>query len=153
MFQIPPEHDIDIINDEQKKALSNSITTYVNYYISDNRLPIKLKESIQLDKYLDIKYNLTNSETLLSSINLGKIDINKLPWMEPHLLDDKLWRIHIDKRDKNRETMDKMATINIFKCSKCKEMKCTTYQLQTASIDEPMTTYIKCKVCGHSWKV
>jgi DNA-directed RNA polymerase subunit M/transcription elongation factor TFIIS len=153
MFQIPPEHDTNIITTEQKRILSESITEYVNYYVSDNRLPIKIIESIQLDKYLDIKYNLINSSNLMSNIESGVIDIKKLPWMEPHILNDQMWRIYIDKRDKNRETMEKMATINIFKCSKCKEMKCTTYQLQTASIDEPMTTYIKCKVCGHSWKV
>ena len=45
-----------------------------------------------------------------------------------------------------------MATINIFKCRKCGEMKCTTYQLQTASIDEPMTTFVVCLVCHNTFR-
>ncbi len=45
-----------------------------------------------------------------------------------------------------------MATVKIFKCRKCGEMKCTTYQLQTRGADEPMTTFVECKVCGHKWK-
>lgn len=40
----------------------------------------------------------------------------------------------------------------LFKCSKCKSTKTTYYQLQTRSADEPMTTYVTCKNCGHKWK-
>ena len=79
--------------------------------------------------------------------------ISALPWLEPYELDKKLWSTFIDKQNKNRDIKEKMATVNIFKCRKCGEMKCTSYQLQTASIDEPMTTYISCKVCGNRWKV
>ena len=60
--------------------------------------------------------------------------------------------MYIDKIEKNRDTKETMATINIFKCRKCNETKCTTYQLQIASADEPMTTFICCKVCGYTWK-
>jgi DNA-directed RNA polymerase subunit M/transcription elongation factor TFIIS len=78
--------------------------------------------------------------------------IQSLPWLEPYELDDTLWKTHIDKRQRNEETRQNMATVDIFKCRKCNETKCTSYQLQTASIDEPMTTFIKCTVCGNSWK-
>lgn len=39
----------------------------------------------------------------------------------------------------------------MFECSKCKQRKCSYYQMQTRSADEPMTTYVQC-VCGHRWK-
>ena len=38
-----------------------------------------------------------------------------------------------------------------FKCSRCKERRCTYYMLQIRSSDEPMTTFITCKNCGHRW--
>jgi DNA-directed RNA polymerase subunit M/transcription elongation factor TFIIS len=40
----------------------------------------------------------------------------------------------------------------ILKCGKCKSLKTTYYQLQTRSADEPMTTFVTCKGCGHKWK-
>jgi DNA-directed RNA polymerase subunit M/transcription elongation factor TFIIS len=40
----------------------------------------------------------------------------------------------------------------LFKCGRCKSTKTTYYQMQTRSADEPMTTYVTCKGCGHKWK-
>jgi DNA-directed RNA polymerase subunit M/transcription elongation factor TFIIS len=40
----------------------------------------------------------------------------------------------------------------LFKCGKCKSVKTVYYQMQTRSADEPMTTYVTCKGCGHKWK-
>ena len=40
-----------------------------------------------------------------------------------------------------------------FKCGRCKNRKCTYYQKQTRSADEPMTTFVTCTVCGNRWKV
>jgi len=34
------------------------------------------------------------------------------------------------------------ASTDAFKCGKCKQRKCTYYQLQTRSADEPMTTFV-----------
>lgn len=44
------------------------------------------------------------------------------------------------------------ADTDMFKCSRCKERKCTYTQLQTRSCDEPMTTFVTCTVCGNRWK-
>ncbi len=151
MFKIPLDNDINILDESQKKELCISITNFVKNYMSDNRLSQSLKSNIELDKYLDIRYNLLTSD-LIDRIKNGEIEISRLPWLEPHQLNIKLWKQHIDRQNLIRETKEMMATVNIFKCRKCGEMKCTTYQLQTASADEPMTTFISCKVCGNSWK-
>ena len=153
MFKIPIENDINLLSNTQKLDLENAINIFGENYISNNRLSSQLKNIIALDKYLNIKFNIINSPLLLEKINSNEIKIESLPWLDPHILDSTHWQHYIDKRDKNRDTIEKMATTNIFKCRKCGEMKCTTYQLQTASIDEPMTTFIHCKICGNSWKV
>lgn len=41
---------------------------------------------------------------------------------------------------------------DMFQCSKCHERKCSYYQLQTRSCDEPMTTFVTCTVCGNRWR-
>ncbi|KAJ2719488.1 transcription elongation factor TFIIS [Coemansia sp. Benny D115] len=39
-----------------------------------------------------------------------------------------------------------------FKCGRCKKRKCTYFQMQTRSADEPMTTFVTCLVCDNKWK-
>ncbi|KAL0016554.1 hypothetical protein SO802_003623 [Lithocarpus litseifolius] len=48
---------------------------------------------------------------------------------------------------------EEKATTDMFQCSRCRERKCTYYQMQTRSADEPMTTYVTCCKCNKRWKV
>jgi transcription elongation factor S-II len=56
------------------------------------------------------------------------------------------------KRDENKFNGNITATTDNFTCYKCKSQKCSYYQLQTRSADEPMTTYVDCLNCGNRWK-
>ncbi|KAJ2000982.1 transcription elongation factor TFIIS [Coemansia sp. RSA 2322] len=66
-----------------------------------------------------------------------------------------------------RETIEKMKEENLFKakgagqsaavtdqfrCGRCRGRKCTYYQMQTRSADEPMTTFVTCTICDNNWK-
>ncbi|CAG9462956.1 unnamed protein product [Pedinophyceae sp. YPF-701] len=44
------------------------------------------------------------------------------------------------------------ATTDMFQCGRCKQRKCTFYEKQTRSADEPTTKFITCKVCGLKWR-
>ncbi|CAG8584290.1 10470_t:CDS:2 [Acaulospora morrowiae] len=44
------------------------------------------------------------------------------------------------------------AETDMFRCGKCNNRKCTYYQMQTRSADEPMTTFVTCTVCNNRWK-
>jgi len=68
-----------------------------------------------------------------------------------------------EKRDDNAKIREAMLADNIrgqtnqastdqFKCGKCGQRKCTYYQLQTRSADEPMTTFVTCTNCNNRWK-
>lgn len=39
----------------------------------------------------------------------------------------------------------------VLQCKKCKSRKVVSYQVQTRSADEPMTTVAKCYRCGIGW--
>lgn len=151
-FIIPEDDDIDFLTNEQKNLLCNAISEFAVHYMSDNRLSNRLKPNIELDKYMDIKFNLINNAELHERMMLEGVNISDLPWYEPYKLDNRLWKPFIDKRNRKIEIKENMSTVNIFKCRKCGEMKCTTYQLQTRGADEPMTTFVECKVCGQKWK-
>ncbi|KAJ1982730.1 transcription elongation factor TFIIS [Dimargaris verticillata] len=45
-----------------------------------------------------------------------------------------------------------VAETDQFKCGRCKSRKCTYYQMQTRSADEPMTTFVTCTNCENRWK-
>lgn len=68
-----------------------------------------------------------------------------------------------DLRKKTEKVKEKMikdampfnkpaASTDMFKCNKCKERKCTYYQMQTRSADEPLTTFVSCVNCGNRWR-
>eukprot|EP00803_Ostreobium_quekettii_P006220 evm.model.scf_1302.2 EVM.evm.TU.scf_1302.2 scf_1302:3826-4788(+) len=44
------------------------------------------------------------------------------------------------------------ASTNAFQCKVCRQRKCTYYQMQTRSADEPMTTFVTCTNCNNRWK-
>ena len=67
------------------------------------------------------------------------------------------------KREENQRIRDKKlfdsapssakkATTDQLQCGKCRQRKCTYYQMQTRSADEPMTTFVQCTNCNNAWK-
>ena len=92
---------------------------------------------------------------LIDSINSGKIKSFKVPYMSHQELFPKHWEKIIETkvlRDKSKYEINLEAATDAFKCWKCKKRKCTYYELQTRSADEPMTTFISCLSCGNHWK-
>ena len=55
-------------------------------------------------------------------------------------------------RDKNKYEQNLEAITDSFTCRKCRSKKCTYYELQTRSADEPMTIFITCLDCGSKRK-
>jgi transcription elongation factor S-II len=110
------------------------------------------------DKFRSIWINLfknSSSKSLISKIKAGEIKTYDLAMMSHQELNMDIWRDMINSkimRDKNMGEDDLAAATDEFKCYKCKKRKCTYYQMQTRSADEPMTTFISCLICGNQWK-
>ena len=84
-----------------------------------------------------------------------KIKSHELAFMTHQEMRPDLWDelIELKKiRDENKFSPKIEASTDDFTCSKCKSKKCTFYQLQTRSADEPMTTFVTCINCGNRWK-
>jgi transcription elongation factor S-II len=56
------------------------------------------------------------------------------------------------KRETERTQTVTGNVTDMFRCGKCKKRRCTYYQMQTRSADEPMTTFVHCVECHHRWK-
>ena len=78
-----------------------------------------------------------------------------LPFMTHQEWNPDKWGPLIDmksKRDKSKYETNLAAATDTFWCRKCKQNKCTYYQMQTRSADEPMTTFVTCVLCNTRWK-
>ncbi|GFY95736.1 transcript elongation factor IIS [Actinidia rufa] len=110
-------------------------------------------------KYRSIMFNLKDSKNpdLRRKVLLGQVKPEWLINMTPdEMASDERQREneHIKKKalfDCERGGPPK-ATTNQFRCGRCGQRKCTYYQLQTRSADEPMTTFVTCVNCNNRWK-
>jgi len=115
----------------------------------DNRIFIL----IYVDRLRSIYTNL--NPTIIKDINDGTIKAHKIAFMTHQELAPDKWQDFIDakiKRDKYKFETNMEAATDTFTCRKCKVNKCTYYQMQTRSADEPMTTFVTCINCGNRWK-
>jgi transcription elongation factor S-II len=57
-------------------------------------------------------------------------------------------------RDENKFNNKQEASTDLFTCprSTCKSKRCTYYEMQTRSADEPMTIFVTCLDCGKNFK-
>jgi len=132
-----------------------------NYSIKEasNRKIVKKWENrafaqIYVDKLRTIYMNLKNPD-LLQQIKNTEITSQSVAFMTHQELNPVRWKTLIDqkiKRDASKFTTNIQASTDMFTCKKCKSKKCTYYELQTRSADEPATIFVTCLDCGKHWK-
>lgn len=109
---------------------------------------------IYLDRVRTIYLNLKNSDLKIKVQNKN-IKPHEIAFMTHQEMQPNKWDALIQEkkiRDENKYEPKLEASTDNFKCYKCKSNKCTYYQLQTRSADEPMTTFVNCLDCGNRWK-
>ena len=100
-------------------------------------------------------YRNLNRVDLQKSIIDKTIRSHEVAFMTHQDFDPDRWAKCIEDkkiRDENRYAPKLEASTDNFTCGRCKSKKCTFYQLQTRSSDEPMTCFVSCLDCGSSWK-
>jgi len=111
------------------------------------------------DRVRALAYNfkIPSNSDLRTSVMRGEWDLNKLCTVPVKDLASPEQKIEREKKEEFSlqaaiRGNDIQAVSDMFRCGKCKETKCTYYQLQIRSADEPMTTFITCLNCGSRWK-
>jgi DNA-directed RNA polymerase subunit M/transcription elongation factor TFIIS len=95
------------------------------------------------------------SAEILKQIESGDIKPHQVAFMTHHEMRPEKWAALIDaksKRDKNKFEVNLSAATDTITCKKCRGNKCTYYQLQCRSSDEPMTTFVQCLICSVRFK-
>jgi transcription elongation factor S-II len=132
-----------------------------NYAIKEanNRKIIKKWENphfvqLYVDRLRSIYVNLKNPD-LLSQVKNKEIIPQTLAFMSHQEMNPEIWRKLIElkiKRDANKYNNTAQASTDMFTCKKCRGKRCTYYELQTRSADEPATIFVTCLDCGKNWK-
>ena len=116
----------------------------------DNHLFVQL----YVDRFKHIYFTLQNAE-IVEKLTSGVFKAKELAYKTHQELYPEKWdKLVEDKRIRleNKYFPKIEASTDNFTCRKCKSNKCTYYQLQTRSADEPMTTFVTCINCGTRWK-
>jgi DNA-directed RNA polymerase subunit M/transcription elongation factor TFIIS len=127
---------------------------------------------IYLDKFKTLYINL-KTDSIKQLITEKKIKPHELAFLSHQEMLPEKWGALIEDikiKTENKYTPKVEASTNNFKCLKCLDIesrtaklekrelnqnffrKCTYYQLQTRSADEPMTTFVTCLNCNARWK-
>ena len=84
----------------------------------------------------------------------GEVTLETLVHQNFYELYPEHWNQMVDrqaKREKIQLDGDFSRATDKWLCTACKQRKCTYYELQTRSADEPMTLFIHCLNCGKRW--
>ena len=110
---------------------------------------------IYLCRLRSILNNLKNNELLVSQLQSRQITPDVLAIMTHQEMCPEKWRERIERKmkmDHSHFNTNIEASTDIFTCKKCKSKRCTYYEMQTRSADEPATIFITCLDCGKSWR-
>ena len=150
--------DIVIKNDKISNNLEKGIYNYAIKTAEEKKILKKWENehfvNLYLQKLKTIIFNLKN-EDVYNKLTKKEIKAHELAFMSHQDMRPDIWNelIELKKiKDENKFSPKIEASTDDFTCSKCKSKKCTFYQLQTRSADEPMTTFVTCLDCGNRWK-
>ena len=108
-----------------------------------------------VDNMRSVITNLEKNEDLRKIVLAKLIKAHELAFMTHQQMNPKKWQKMLDDkkiRDENKYAPKIEASTDNYTCRKCKSKKCSYYQMQTRSADEPMTTFVSCISCGSRWK-
>jgi DNA-directed RNA polymerase subunit M/transcription elongation factor TFIIS len=94
------------------------------------------------------------NKRLYERFESGELTLAQMVKQNYYELCPEQWQQMVDrqaKREKIQLEGDFSRATDRWQCNKCKKRKCTYYELQTRSADEPMTIFIHCLNCGNRW--
>ena len=110
---------------------------------------------LYIDRMRTVLMNLARNESLRKRLLSKSIRAHEVVFMSHQDIQPEKWNALLEAkriRDESKYAPKLEANTDNFTCGKCKSKRCSYYQLQTRSADEPMTTFVTCIECGNRWK-
>jgi len=149
------------INEKWCKIATNLEKAVYNYAIKEatQRKIIKKWENpffkqLYTDRLRTIYINI-KSPQILQTIQSGELNPQTFAFMTHQEMNPERWGPLIakkTKRDASKFNNNIEASTDMYTCKKCRSKKCTYYEMQTRSADEPATIFVTCLDCGKHWR-
>ena len=149
------------MTDVTDKTAQNIEISIFNYAIKEagSRKIVKKWDNSQfvqvyVDRLRSVYTNLKDPQ-FVHMIKSDELPAKHVGFMTHQEMKPEHWRLLIEqkiKRDQSRFTQNIEASTDMFTCKKCRSKRCTYYELQTRSADEPATIFITCLDCGKQFK-
>ena len=151
----------EILQEDDEASSTNLEKGVFNYAIKEagRKKIVKKWENphfvcLYKDRLRSIYMNLKN-DNFLKQIQNGDILPQNVAFMTHQEFNPERWRVLIEKkmkRDASKYDDNIQASTNMYTCRKCKSNRCTYYEMQTRSADEPATIFVTCLDCGKHWR-
>lgn len=153
--------DNDSLSRNIEKNIFNIVINYSKEHNINRKWDNKTFYNLYFSKIRSIFSNLNKNSYIKNNYLLEKIksgdikpdDISKLSVYEIH---PDNWKEIMEKKmkiDKMKYEIKPESMTERYKCRKCGSRKCSYYELQTRSADEPMTQFFTCLDCKNRWKM
>ena len=109
---------------------------------------------IYLDKFKMVYFTLKKDE-IKEKVKNGTLITREFAYKTHQEIYPEKWKQMMDNKKirlENKYFPKIEASTDTFECRRCKKNRCTYYQAQTRSADEPMTVFVTCLECGNRWK-
>ena len=157
-FNIRQQFKIFELDDDTSTNLEIGIFNYAIKESTKNKIIKKWENPLFVQIYKDRLYSIyTNlkKDELVKRIQTKELTPQIIAFMTHQEMDPSRWHLLIEKkmkRDSSKFDKKVQASTDMFTCRKCKSKKCTYYELQTRSADEPATIFVTCLDCGKNWR-
>lgn len=152
---------LGVDNNNITTQMESAIYDYTNKECKSRNYVVNWDNSYFVNIYIDrlrsITINIMNNEKIKNLIVKGKINPYDYVFMSHQEINPERWKQLIKEktiRDENKFNNKLEASTDLFTCPRptCKSTKCTYYEMQTRSADEPMTIFVTCLDCGKNFK-
>ena len=108
---------------------------------------------IYTDRLRTIHRNL--NKEIIAAIQSGELTPQQFAFMTHQEMNPENWAELIQqkvKRDASKFNTNIEASTDMYTCKKCRSKRCTYYEMQTRSADEPATIFVTCLDCGKHFR-
>jgi transcription elongation factor S-II len=155
----------DLINEEDDTAIKIEAAIFKKSMETANIEEIRKTWNNQAfrDVYLAVARRIVGNlspssyiqnKNLWLRFSTGELTIEDIVKQNYYELCPENWQQMVDRQAKREQIQlegDFSRATDKWMCHGCKQRKCTYYELQTRSADEPMTIFIHCLNCNKRW--
>lgn len=146
-----------IFNRKTAVSVEKGLYMFIKSFTKKRTFFLEHAESAYKDKMKDIIFNFEQKgptvNELLEMIDNDEFNPYNIAFLKADELNKDAWSRIVLRMKLTQEQLNNLPTVTWKKCDGCRSKEYFMYQLQTRSIDEPMTTFYSCKQCGKNYYV